>query len=141
MFNREKYLSNMNEQELFRLMSTRYTGLIDLNEKDPHSLIDWHYPLSDIWMEAKCRDDHHNGFLFIQQDKYKVLMEKKNCWYVNSTPNGIYIFDLKDIEEPVWREQSMLKSTYYNNGSTDVIKKLVGDLPTSKAIQIDHLLF
>jgi hypothetical protein len=141
MMNREKYLSNMNEQELFKLMSTRYTGLIDLNEEDPHSLIDWHYPESDIWMEAKCRDDHHNGFLFIQQDKYKVLMEKKNCWYVNSTPNGIYIFDLKDIEEPVWREQSMLKSTYYNNGSTDVIKKLVGDLPTSKAIQIDHLLF
>lgn len=140
MFNREKYLSNMNEEELFRLMSKRYIGLVDLNEKDPHSLIDWHYPESDIWMEAKCRDTAYNT-LFIQKDKYDVLMEKENCWYVNSTPIGIYYFDLKDMEEPVWREQSMLKSTYYNNGSTDVIKKLVGDLPTSKAVQIDHLLF
>jgi hypothetical protein len=140
MMNREKYLSNMNEEELFRLMSTRYTGLVDLNEKDLHSLIDWHYPLRDIWMEAKCRDIAYNT-LFIQKDKYDVLMEKENCWYVNSTPSGIYYFDLKDMEEPVWREQSMLKSTYYNNGSTDVIKKLVGDLPTAKAVQIDHLLF
>jgi len=88
-------------------------------------------------MEGKCREIHRNG-LFIQKDKYTALMEKKRCWYVNSTPNGIYYFDLKIMEEPVWREQYMEQSQQFE--SKGRIQKWVAELPVSKAIQIDHLL-
>ena len=118
-------------------MSVRYTGLVDLNIENEKTLIDWYYPEDDIWMEGKCREIHRNG-LFIQKDKYTALMEKERCWYVNSTPNGIFYFDLKMMEEPVWREQNMEQSQQFE--SRGRITKWVAELPVSKATQIDHLL-
>jgi hypothetical protein len=134
---RLEFLTNLTEHQLFQLMRTRYTGLIDLNQKDEKSLIDWYDVNEDIWMEAKCRNEHYNGML-IQKDKYDVLMKKENCYYVNSTPKGIFVFNLKEMEEPVWREQNMEQSQFFKSNGR--ISKWVAELPIAKAIQIDHLL-
>jgi hypothetical protein len=46
--------------------------------------------------------------------------------YINSTPNGIYQFDLGAINEPEWALQSLPDKTDFANGKK--ISKLVGYL-------------
>lgn len=134
---RKEYLTNLTEEQLYAHMCARYTGLVDLNKENKMSPIDWYYPEEDIWMEGKCRNIHRNG-MFIQFDKYQELIKKEKCYYVNSTPEGIFLFNLKEMEEPVWREQNMEQSQQFK--SSGRVPKLVAELPVSKAIQIDHLL-
>lgn len=134
---RIEYLTNLTEQQLYAHMCERYNGLVDLNKENPMSPIDWYYPHEDIWIEGKCRNVHRNG-MFIQKDKYEELMKKERCYYVNSTPEGIFLFNLKEMEEPVWREQNMEQSQQFK--SIGRVPKLVAELPVSKAYQIDHLL-
>ena len=131
------YLTNLTEKQLFELMSTRYTGLIDLTIDNPTSLIDWYLPSSNTYMEAKCRKKHYETII-IQKDKWDVLIQKESSWYVDSTPNGIWYFDIHKIEEPNWREKYLPQSQqFYSQG--DIIK-IIGEIPINTGEQLDHLL-
>ena len=132
-----KILEQLTEEKLFQLMASRYTGLIDLNVENKQSPIDWYWPEGNIYMEGKCRKEHRLT-LFIQKDKWDALRGKEKGWYVNSTPKGIYVWNVKEIEEPIWFKRSMQNSQEFENQS--IVKKLVGELRVDKAIQIDHLL-
>ena len=138
MINLEKQLKEMTEQKLYQLMKKRYPYLIDLNEQDKSSKIDWFNPDDECWMEGKCRSRNLLS-VFIQKDKWDILKQKEKSYYVNSTLDGIYMWNIQDIEEPLWREQSMEESQEFK--SSGRVKKLVGDLHTKHAMQIDHLLF
>ena len=135
----EKYLSELTEERLFQLMASRYTGLVDLNKEDSSTPIDWYWPQEDIWIEAKCRQEHYPT-LFIEKIKYDKLISKKNSWYLNSTPQGIYVFVLQEMEEPYWIERKMMRSKFFSTDK-DIITKVVGELSIKKAsFQLEHLL-
>jgi hypothetical protein len=134
---KEKFLSELTEDQLFKLMKKRYSNLIDLNVKDKQSKIDWYDPDSNTWFEGKCRDVDLLS-LFIKKDKWDVLKQKENAYYVNSTLSGIYMWNINEVQEPLWREQSMEQSQQFK--SYGRIKKEVGDLYIKDAIQIDQLL-
>ena len=135
---RTEYLTNLTEKQLFELLKEkRYNDLIDLNTQSDLTKIDWYSPLGNIWMEGKCRDIHYEG-AFIQKDKYEALMKKENCWYINSTPKGIYYWDLKEMEEPMWMEKLMEESQQFK--SRGKVWKTVAELRVQLANQLDHLL-
>jgi hypothetical protein len=135
----EKYLSELTEERLFQLIASRYTGLVDLNKEDSSTPIDWYWPQEDIWIEAKCRQEHYPT-LFIEKIKYDKLISKKNSWYLNSTPQGIYVFVLQEMEEPYWIERKMMRSKFFSTDK-DIITKVVGELSIKKAsFQLEHLL-
>ena len=135
----EKYLSELTEERLFQLIASRYTGLVDLNKEDSSTPIDWYWPQEDIWIEANCRQEHYPT-LFIEKIKYDKLISKKNSWYLNSTPQGIYVFVLQEMEEPYWIERKMMKTKFFSTDK-DIVTKVVGELSIKKAsFQLEHLL-
>ena len=136
---KEKYLAQLNEEQLYKLMLKMFSNLVDLNIENPVAPIDWYNPDTDEWFEGKCRYVDKST-LFIEKDKWDELILKDKSFYVNSTLTGIYMWNIQEIEEPVWRNTAMFKSQQFT-GKGEKVLKLVGDLPISKALQIDHLLF
>lgn len=58
------------------------------------------------YIELKCRARHYDTLL-IEEMKYRKLITQAAerdlvPYYINSTPLGIYSFDLMDLAEPIW---------------------------------------
>jgi hypothetical protein len=71
--------------------------------------------------------------------KYRKLMEQAYHrellpFYINSTPSGIYSFDLTDMDEPQWHTHQMPATTEFEN--VDKVEKVVGYLPIEDAINL-----
>jgi len=83
----------------------------------------------------KCRRTHYPTLL-IEKKKWDYLAEiraRTGCktLYINSTPEGIYQWDLGAINEPEWLLKAMPAKTDFVN--TGMIKKLVGFLDLQHA--------
>ena len=90
------------------------------------------------YIELKCRARHYDTLL-IEEMKYRKLINQAAerdlvPYYINSTPLGIYSFDLMDLPEPVWYVQYLPATTEFEKiGKVD---KLVGYLPIEEAVQL-----
>ena len=90
------------------------------------------------YIELKCRATHYDTLL-IEEMKYRKLITQAAerdlvPYYINSTPLGIYSFDLMDLAEPVWYVQYLPATTEFERlGKVD---KLVGYLPIEEAVQL-----
>ena len=90
------------------------------------------------YIELKCRATHYDTLL-IEEMKYRKLITQAAerdlvPYYINSTPLGIYSFDLMDLPEPVWYVQYLPATTEFEKiGKVD---KLVGYLPIEEAVQL-----
>ena len=90
------------------------------------------------FIELKCRQTHYSTLL-IEQMKYRKLMEQAYHrellpFYINSTPLGIYSFDLTDMDEPQWHTHQMPATTEFED--TNKVEKVVGYLPIEEAIKL-----
>jgi hypothetical protein len=65
-------------------------------------------------------------------------MAHSNVRYINSTPIGIYSFNLKDISIPKWFDKLLPAQTEFNN--KEKINKIVGLLNINEAKDITKLL-
>ena len=90
------------------------------------------------YIELKCRATHYDTLLS-EEMKYRKLITQAAerdlvPYYINSTPLGIYSFDLMDLPEPVWYVQYLPATTEFEKiGKVD---KLVGYLPIEEAVQL-----
>jgi len=90
------------------------------------------------YIELKCRATHYDTLL-IEEMKYRKLITQaaeRNLvpFYINSTPEGIYSFDLMDVAEPVWYVQYLPATTEFDR--IEKVDKLVGYLPIEEAVQL-----
>jgi len=90
------------------------------------------------YIELKCRATHYDTLL-IEEMKYRKLITQaaeRNLvpFYINSTPEGIYSFDLMDVAEPVWFNHQMPATTEFDR--VEKVDKLVGYLPIEEAVQL-----
>ena len=90
------------------------------------------------YIELKCRATHYESLL-IEEMKYRKLITQAAerdlvPYYINSTPLGIYSFDLMDLPEPEWYTEVMPVSTEFEN--KDKIYKLVGYLDINEAVKL-----
>jgi hypothetical protein len=90
------------------------------------------------FIELKCRQTHYSTLL-IEQMKYRKLIEQAYHrdllpFYINSTPLGIYSFDLTEIDEPQWHVHQMPATTEFEN--IDKIEKIVGYLDIKEAVRL-----
>ena len=58
------------------------------------------------YIELKCRHTHYPTLL-IEEMKYRKLITQAAerdliPYYINSTPQGVFSFDLMDVPEPEW---------------------------------------
>jgi hypothetical protein len=80
-------------------------------------------------IELKCRKEHYDELL-IEKIKYDNLIEKGFKYksvpmYINSTPNGVYRFNL-DFINPRWTKRQQPKTTEFENNLK--VEKVVGFL-------------
>ena len=90
------------------------------------------------YIELKCRHTHYPTLL-IEEMKYRKLITQSAerdliPFYINSTPLGIYSFDLMDIPEPEWVIHWMPATSEFDNRSE--IEKLVGYFDIEEAIKL-----
>jgi hypothetical protein len=127
----------MKEIELFEyLKANLYPDLV----KSPgiFDTFDCSSALAGHYIELKCRATHYPTLL-IEQIKYRKLITQSAerdliPYYINSTPVGIYSFDLMDLPEPEWYTEVMPVSTEFEDKSK--IYKLVGYLDINEAVKL-----
>ena len=127
----------MKEQDLFDyLKSSLYPDL----EKAPgiYDAFDCISLSASHYIELKCRYTHYDTLL-IEEMKYRKLITQAAerdliPFYINSTPKGVFSFDLMDVPEPEWVSHWMPATTEFSRSQK--ISKLVGYLSIEEAVQL-----
>jgi len=105
------------EKKLFDyLKDSYYTDLV--MALNPMSRWDCYSPSTKHRIELKCRRTHYDNLL-LEKNKYDAMVVqclKHNDIpiYINSTPKGIYAFDLMEIE-PVWEIKTLRVTTDFSD--------------------------
>lgn len=134
-YHNSRILTNINENQLLALLNKRYPNIMKI--EDEFSKIDCFDETTNTHYELKCRREHYET-MYIEKDKYDALVEKKNAYYVTSTPKGIYMFNIKDVEEPVWRTKYLPHTTDFNKN--EWIEKEIGELRIKHRYELTQLL-
>lgn len=127
----------MKEQELFTLLKEyMYPDLV--KSEGMYDSFDCISELAGHFIELKCRHTHYPTLL-VEEMKYRNLIRQAEDLglipiYINSTPEGVYSFDLLEIPEPEWFTHLMPATTEFDN--TEKIEKLVGYLPIKESVKI-----
>ena len=122
-------MKNWDELDLFYyLVNCCYPDLVKARKQ--MSRWDCYSPNTSHRIELKCRGKHYDTLL-IEKKKYDAMMEKAIDnydipIYINSTPNGVYRFNL-NIVKPKWEIQYHNKTTNFNERQK--IEKEVAMLP------------
>jgi len=121
------------EEDLFNyLLKTVYPDLV--KSRRQFSKWDCYSPSTTHRIELKCRGTHYNT-LIIEKIKYDALILKARDnfdipIYINSTPKGIYRFNLFNIN-PVWETRYLKKTTTFSNNNK--VPKEIALLPVIEA--------
>ena len=126
-----------NEERLFNwLKEFVYFDLV--KAKNQMSRWDCYSPKFKHRIELKCRRKHYPTLL-IEKSKYDAMIFESGKhsdipMYINSTPEGIYSFDLHKIE-PEWIFKSLRANTQFANNK-NVLKK-IAFLDIDNAIKLE----
>jgi len=126
-------VKNWNENDLFKyLQNCWYPDLVKARKQ--MSKWDCYSPTSKHRIELKCRGAHYDTLL-IERKKYDAMISKADenldiPIYINSTPKGIYKFNLY-LVNPKWEIQYHNKTTHFSDNNK--IKKEVAMLPVIDA--------
>lgn len=92
-------------------------------------------------IELKCRNKHYDELL-IEKDKYDALLKRSEEFgttpiYINSTPDGIFVFNLGKLPEPKWEDKGGMPTTSHFSDRRKIVKT-VGFLPVYLATKINE---
>jgi hypothetical protein len=130
----------MTESKLFLIIKACF--IADLEQSgEQYSRYDCFSKKWNMDIELKCRRTHYDELL-IEKDKYDALMlraEKHGTlpFYINSTPEGIYAFNLGEIKDIKWEMKGGLPKTTDFPDRRKVVKE-VGFLPIALAKKINE---
>jgi hypothetical protein len=127
--------STLNEQSLFDYIKSTY--LEDLQKSEhTYEYIDATSHGYRLTIELKCRNTHYDE-LILEKDKYEALMDRAQDlgftpFYINSTPKGIYAFNLRKITV-TWITKRLPSNTFDKGPEID---KKVALLHIDKAVKL-----
>jgi len=127
----------MNEELLFTfLQQSLYPDLV--KSEGIYDAYDCISKQAGHYIELKCRYTHYDTLL-IEEMKYRKLITQAAerdliPFYINSTPKGVFSFDLMDVPEPEWLSHWMPATTEF--ARSNKVRKLVGYLPIDEAVQL-----
>jgi hypothetical protein len=127
----------MKESDLFQYLSEKHFPDL-VKSEGVYDSFDCISEEKKSYIELKCRHTHYPDLL-IEQSKYARLVDEAGFrvldpWYINSTPEGIFGFDLLRVPEPAWSEKWMPSTTEFANTSKKM--KLVGFLHLDYALPL-----
>lgn len=126
-----------NESKLFDFLKTHFIEDLESSEEE-FSVYDCFSQKLNWDIELKCRHKHYDDLL-IERSKYERLLFRSIKFstdpiYINSTPKGIYLFDLSLCTLPAWEDRMMPKTSEFQD--RQFISKSVGylNINTSKRL-------
>lgn len=126
----------MSELDLFNFL--RELHIPDLERSaDQFARFDCSSQSARLHIELKCRRTHYDTLL-IEKNKFDNLIARSvqlqfSPCYINSTPQGIFAFNLL-ASNITWQTELMPATTDFQNAQK--IEKVVGFLPLSEAINL-----
>ena len=126
----------MNELALFNFL--RGLHIPDLERSaDQFARFDCYSQSAKLHIELKCRRSHYDTLL-IEKKKFDNLIARSaqlqfSPCYINSTPQGIFGFNLSKLE-PTWQTELMPATTDFAN--TEKIEKVVGFLSVADSVHL-----
>jgi hypothetical protein len=123
----------MIEKDLFEYLKDKYFP--DLKKSlNPYSRWDCHTATYGYRIELKCRKTHYPTLL-IEEKKYNSMLESVKGTsdiplYINSTPEGVFSFNLHSIKPTFEVNYKNPKTTMWGGGR---VPKSVGYLPITLA--------
>lgn len=130
----------MKEVDLFNILKICF--MTDLEKSDSqYSRFDCFSSKWKMDIELKCRRTHYDELL-IEKDKYDALMARAEKFgtrpfYINSTPQGIYAFNLQEMKDIQWEMKGGLPKTTDFSDNRRMVKE-VGFLPIYAAIKLNE---
>jgi Holliday junction resolvase len=127
----------LKEEELFNLLKKRL--IRDLRKVDNEfSNYDCISDEDNAYIELKCRRTHYN-YLMIERYKYDKLVEQAqefnyNPVYINSTPEGVWAFNLNYVQPRWYMQDNLPKTTDFEN--TEKVTKEVGYLNVEGGVKL-----
>ena len=115
----------MVEKQLFEFLRKNYYPDLVM-AKSKMSRWDCYSPQTYHRIELKCRKKHY-GELLIEKKKFDAMINKCKDnldvpYYINSTPEGVYRFNLYKVE-PLWFIKKIKATTQFAN-STPIDKEI-----------------
>jgi len=131
-----KHLKDWNESDLFYWLSQNYYNLL-VNTNEGFSRFDCYDIETKNRIELKCRKKHYDD-LIIEKTKFDSLVNISNVTgdvpvYINSTPKGIFLFYLKNIDIE-WFEKSLPTTTDFDNKNK--IQKKISKINIKDSIKL-----
>jgi hypothetical protein len=103
--------------------------------ENEYSTFDCTSEILNAYIELKCRHTHYSTLL-IEKSKYDRLIDEARSklmapLYINSTPEGVWSFNLDKFDDLVWTDQDNLPATTEFDNKEKVTKS-VSFLPIEK---------
>jgi hypothetical protein len=123
----------MSEEELFDQLSELIPDL--KKAENEYSTFDCTSEILNAYIELKCRHTHYSTLL-IEKSKYDRLVTEARSklmapLYINSTPEGVWSFNLDKFDDLVWTDQDNLPATTEFDNK-EKVTKAVSFLPIEK---------
>lgn len=133
---RKRILQGMKEEDLFQYLKKIFP---DLEKTDVFDSSDVFSKSKNSRAELKCRGEDYEDFL-IEKSKWDKLQQytEKRVFYISSSYNGVWLFDVKKLPEPKWEVQMHNKTTEFSDNTK--IPKLVGFYPKELGTDITNLI-
>ncbi len=120
------------ERELFAYIKDNYIPDL-VKPTDKYSSFDAYSPKHNTVFELKCRRTHYPT-LILEEMKYSKLASLGcNVRYVNSTPKGVFSFNLMKLDYD-WVDMKMPKQTDFSN--TNKVSKKIAYLNINDSTKI-----
>ena len=101
--NNRKKIKSLNEEDTMNLLKFIFPDIYKIKEKPPYDPIDFHVPASNFYIEHKERFGvFFEDGMTLDKPKYDDLMEQEHPYFLNSTPIGIFIWNLRLLGELEW---------------------------------------
>lgn len=119
----------LKEPELFAYLKEFYYPDLEFSE-DKWAKNDCLSRKSKVYMELKSRNTHYDE-LIIEQIKWDALITESRYFdytpmYINSTPEGIWAFNLSKIKDIKWEDKWLPAKTEFPGGGNKT--KVIGYL-------------
>jgi hypothetical protein len=107
--NNRMKITSLNEKDCMELLKNIFPDIYKIEVIPPYDRIDFHVPSSNLFIEHKRRGEEdsrcyyeEDGGMTMDKPKYDDLMKEENPYFLNSTPIGIFVWNLRLLGELEW---------------------------------------
>ena len=145
--NSRRKIKCVSEEKCMELLKNIFPDIYKIEVNPPYDRIDFHVPSSNLYIEHKTRGEkdsrcfyEEDGGMTLDKPKYDDLMKEENPYFLNSTPIGLFIWNLRLLGELEWvlTDKSPRGNTGHKRHQTET--NYITYLPYEKCNDLTYLL-